>query len=152
MPRGRPAADLTAADKLARDQAKADKFVDLASKRVEEALKRIRLIEPLANKSAYYFEPSQIQAIYDALGNQVNETMQRFQPNAKVSARGFAVPVSTIAAPTPAEDQTEEQTDQPEGSADEPEGSTDQPEGPTEQPQETPSEPNRAAGGRRNRG
>lgn len=161
MPRGR-AATLTDEQRAERAAAKADAFNKLAPSRVGAVLARIRMIEPLANKAAYGFEPWQVQQMYDVIAKQVEETFARFQPStsgAASAAFSFSPPPATKAEPStnqPEPSGVAEQTAQTEGNSEQTEKPTEQAEQPKSQeegakPQEEPAqpEPQRARGGRR---
>ena len=55
-----------------------EKFVQLAEKRVRRALKDIRLIGNLSNRSNYSYTAEDSKKIYKALQNAVNELKARF--------------------------------------------------------------------------
>ncbi len=55
------------------------KFVDLAEKRVLNALKSISLIGNLANKNNYKYDESDIRKIIKALNDEVKEVESRFK-------------------------------------------------------------------------
>lgn len=54
------------------------KFVELAEKRVNRALKDIKLIGNLSNRSNYSYEAKDARAIITALNKAVNEVKARF--------------------------------------------------------------------------
>jgi len=55
-----------------------EKFVQLAEKRVRRALKDIRLIGNLSNRSNYSYTGDDAKKIYKTLQNAVNELKTRF--------------------------------------------------------------------------
>ncbi len=55
------------------------KFVELAEKRVRRALKDIRLIGNLSNRSNYSYTDEDTKKIIRALQNAVNEVKARFE-------------------------------------------------------------------------
>jgi hypothetical protein len=59
-----------------RDRAK---FVELAEKRVSKALKDIKLIGNLSNKSNYAYTDEDVRKIHSALKKAVEEMHQRFR-------------------------------------------------------------------------
>jgi hypothetical protein len=54
------------------------KFVELAEKRVSKAIKDIRLIGNLSNKSNYSYTDEDVQKIIKALDGEVKKLKQRF--------------------------------------------------------------------------
>ncbi len=56
-----------------------DRFVDLANKRVNNAIKVIRLIGNLSNKSNYSYTEDDVRKIFSALQREVKEARRRFQ-------------------------------------------------------------------------
>ena len=67
---------------------KRDKFVSLAEKRVNRAIKDLRLIGNLSNKNNYSYTDSDIQKIFVALDQEVKNLKARFS-----SGDGKNVPV-----------------------------------------------------------
>ncbi len=57
---------------------KRDKFVSLAEKRVNRAIKDLRLIGNLSNKNNYSYTDSDIQKIFVALDQEVKNLKARF--------------------------------------------------------------------------
>lgn len=57
------------------------KFVELAEKRVSRALKDIRLIGNLSNKSNYSYEDKDVRKIYGALKKALEDMKARFESN-----------------------------------------------------------------------
>lgn len=55
-----------------------EKFVELAEKRVVRALKDIRLIGNLSNRSNYVYTEADVKKIHKALQNAVSEMKARF--------------------------------------------------------------------------
>ena len=63
---------------------KADKFKNLAQKRVNRALKQLSLIGNLSNRGSYDYTPEQVDQIFSALQTELVSTKARFvcrQPN-----------------------------------------------------------------------
>lgn len=58
---------------------KAEKFIELANKRVNKALKDIKLVGNLANKQNYEFTEDQAKKIVKALQQEVDTIKQNFQ-------------------------------------------------------------------------
>ena len=55
------------------------KFVQLANKRVSNALKAIQLIGNLSNKSNYDYTESDAQKIFKALQDELNASKKKFE-------------------------------------------------------------------------
>lgn len=58
---------------------KRDKFVNLAEKRVTRAIKNIRLVGNLSNRSNYEYEKQDIRQILRALKHEVADLERRFE-------------------------------------------------------------------------
>ena len=58
---------------------KANKFVDLANKRVNRTIKHLRLIKNLSNRKNYTFTDEQARKIVKALQKEVDSIKQSFQ-------------------------------------------------------------------------
>ena len=67
---------------------KREKFIELAEKRVNRAIKDIQLIGNLSNKNNYQYSDSDIELIVKALENEIREMKIKFKP-AKTSASSF---------------------------------------------------------------
>ncbi|MEO9296951.1 hypothetical protein [Devosia alba] len=68
---------------------KRKKFVDLAEARVNRAIKDIRLIGNLSNRSAYEFGEDDIRKIFKALQKEMDSAKGRFGGDADASEEGF---------------------------------------------------------------
>jgi uncharacterized protein YceH (UPF0502 family) len=64
---------------------KRDRFVGLAEKRVNKAIKDIRLIGNLSNRNNYEYEDSEAQAILRVLEQEVKALRSRFEQSSKKS-------------------------------------------------------------------
>lgn len=74
--------------KAAKEAAKADKFKELAGKRVSKALDAIALIKALANTANYTYTPEQAEKIGEALKAEVVGVMEKFAaPSAKAETK-----------------------------------------------------------------
>jgi len=62
---------------------KRERFVSLAEKRVNKAIKDIRLIGNLSNKNNYEYEDSETQAIFRALEQEIKALRSRFNQSSK---------------------------------------------------------------------
>lgn len=58
---------------------KRQKFVDLAEKRVTNAIKAISLVGNLANKNNYKYDDQDVKKILKALNDEIIEVKTRFQ-------------------------------------------------------------------------
>jgi hypothetical protein len=59
-------------------------FVRLATKRVNNALKYVRLIGNLSNTSNYYYKDEDVEKIFKVITDEVEECRQRFYSKKKV--------------------------------------------------------------------
>ena len=85
MPKGTA---LTDAEKKKREEAKATKFKELGSKRLNKALTAINALIPLANKNGYSSTADQHKKINDALSGAVKRVADAFA-GTKVSSGGI---------------------------------------------------------------
>ena len=67
------------------------KFVELAENRVTRAIKDLRLIGNLSNRSAYEFADEDIRKIFRALQKELDSATGRFSRGAKVGDDGFRI-------------------------------------------------------------
>jgi len=75
---------------------KAAKFVELANKRVNKALKDIQLIGNLANRQNYEFNNEQAKKIVRALQQEVDVVKQSFQSVDEAGRRHFMLDTKKI--------------------------------------------------------
>ena len=68
---------------------KRDKFVQLAEKRVNNALNNLRLIGNLANRASYEYGQQDIDKIFRALNKGISEARSRFSSNGEGSGSAF---------------------------------------------------------------
>ena len=61
-------------------------FVRLATKRVNNALRYIRLVGNLSNTSNYYYKEEDIQKIFTTLQSELDECKERFENKKKAKA------------------------------------------------------------------
>lgn len=66
-----------------------ERFVELAEKRVNRALKNIQLIGNLSNRSNYEYDDSDVEKIHTALRSAVKQMKARFDSNRAASGPGF---------------------------------------------------------------
>ena len=80
----------TLKETLGRDPNKAEKFTYLAEQRMTKALKSLKHIQNLANRSQYEYTEQQAQVMVDALDAAVEHIKDRFsQSPAAVKSEGF---------------------------------------------------------------
>jgi hypothetical protein len=65
------------------------KFKKLAENRVNNAIKQIRLVGNLANKSNYTYDEQQAKQIINTLSSEINELKIRFKLNMKEKTKEF---------------------------------------------------------------
>ena len=65
--------------KVAFSERKRERFVELAEKRVTNAIRAISLVGNLANKNNYKYDEQDVKKILKALNNEVSEVGMRFQ-------------------------------------------------------------------------
>lgn len=70
---------------------KAEKFVELANKRVNKALKDLQLIGNLANRQNYVFTDDQARQIIRALQQEVDAVKQRFSSPDETGRKSFVL-------------------------------------------------------------
>ena len=68
---------------------KAEKFIELANKRVNKALKDMQLIGNLANRQNYEFTDDQAKKIIRVLQHEVDIIKQNFQSTDEVGRNDF---------------------------------------------------------------
>ena len=56
------------------------KFVELADKRVSKAIRDIRIIGNLSNRSNYHFTDEDVAKIFKALNGELRACRKRFEP------------------------------------------------------------------------
>ena len=71
--------------------AKEAKFVELANKRVNKAIKDIRLIANLGNKGNYSYSDEQASKIVRALQKEVDKVKERFKDSSHNSSDEFSL-------------------------------------------------------------
>ncbi len=67
------------------------KFQDLAEKRVNNAIKQIRLIGNLSNKSNYSYNDKQVKKIVSALSLELNQLKVRFKIGMEKDGKKFKI-------------------------------------------------------------
>ena len=67
------------------------KFVELAESRVNRAIKELRLIGNLSNRSAYEFTDEDIRKIFRALQKELDSSKGRFLRGDKAGDDGFRI-------------------------------------------------------------
>lgn len=71
--------------------AKEAKFVELANKRVNKAIKDIRLIANLGNKGNYSYSDEQASKIVRALQKELDKVKERFKDSSHNSSDEFSL-------------------------------------------------------------
>lgn len=59
-----------------------EKFVELAGKRVNRAVKDLRLIGNLSNRSSYSYGDDDVRSIFGTLERELKQARERFQAHA----------------------------------------------------------------------
>jgi hypothetical protein len=67
------------------------KFVELANKRVNSAIKTIRLIGNLSNRTNYSYEEDDVTKIFAALKREVREAEKRFSAGDRKGGEVFTL-------------------------------------------------------------
>lgn len=62
------------------------KFVELAEKRVNKAIKALRLIGNLSNRSNYKYADEDVRLIFGALDKELKQARERFQTHLSEAA------------------------------------------------------------------
>ena len=70
---------------------KRSKFVELANKRVNRAIKDLRLIGNLSNRAAYEFGEEDTRKIVKTLQKEVETLRQRFSGNSEEADKAFSL-------------------------------------------------------------
>jgi hypothetical protein len=70
---------------------KATKFIELANKRVNKAIKDVRLIANLGNRTNYYFTDEQAARIIKALQKEVDFVKDRFKNSSEEPSEKFTL-------------------------------------------------------------
>jgi len=69
------------------NQEKRDKFMEFAGKRVNNVLHDIQILEPMARSSAYDFTKQDIDEMFDAMQETLNEAKEEFYKKFEEKAR-----------------------------------------------------------------
>jgi len=72
------------------NETKAEKFIRLASARMEKTLSAISVIGNLASRSNYEYTEEQVKAMGSALTQAVEDTMSNFNPKAATASKKFS--------------------------------------------------------------
>ena len=84
-----PAEKKAAAAALAKNKAKAAKFVELAQKRATKAINAIRSISKLSNKGNYMYTDEQVKVLAEALRKEVVDMNDAFSKTPSADKGGF---------------------------------------------------------------
>ena len=68
-----------------------EKFKKLATQRVNNALKQIKLISNLANKRTYDYSDDQVRAIFNALKSEVETAQAKFKAGNSQGGNNFSL-------------------------------------------------------------
>ena len=68
-----------------------EKFKKLATQRVNNALKHIKLISNLANKRTYDYSDDQVRAIFNALKSEVETAQAKFKAGNSQGGNNFSL-------------------------------------------------------------
>lgn len=71
------------------DETDRDKFVRLATARVNKAIKAIQVIGNLSNRSNYKYTNADVEKIFRVLIGEVRACRQRFEPRSDSGRSGF---------------------------------------------------------------
>lgn len=81
---------VSAKAKQERQTAKAEKFQELAVKRVNAAIGRIRLLRNLGNRNTYSYNEDQVNRILNSLRAEVDAVEKAFSATSKSVETGFS--------------------------------------------------------------
>lgn len=76
---------------MERDETDREKFVRLAIKRVNNALKSIQLIGNLSNRGNYDYREKDVEKIFAALSAELKNCRERFQASGSKNRSGFTL-------------------------------------------------------------
>jgi hypothetical protein len=76
---------------MERDETDREKFVRLATKRVNNALKSIQLIGNLSNRGNYDYREKDVEKIFAALSAELKNCRERFQASGSKNRSGFTL-------------------------------------------------------------
>ena len=68
-----------------------DKFKILAEKRVNNAIKQIRLVSNLSNKNSYSYEDNQVARIFSALQTELDTAKAKFKAGKQNNVSEFTL-------------------------------------------------------------
>ena len=71
-----------------------EKFKKLATQRVNNALKHIKLVSNLANRRTYDYSEDQVKTIFDALKKEVETAQAKFKAGNSHGGNNFSLIVS----------------------------------------------------------
>ena len=88
------------------NEEKRAKFMEFAGKRVNNVLHDIQILEPMARSNSYDFTKEDVEAMFNAMQESLNDAKEefykKFEEKARASKKVFsfgAVPVATEVAP-----------------------------------------------------
>jgi hypothetical protein len=71
------------------NNAKREKFIELANKRVNKAINAVRLVGNLSNKSNYEYSSEDIKKVFDALDTELKKCRSLFEKNGRKENKPF---------------------------------------------------------------
>lgn len=89
------------------NEEKRNKFVEFAGKRVNNVLHDIQILEPMARSAAYDFTRADVDAMFNAMQETLNEAREEFNKKFEEKARAEKK-VFSFSAATPVEEVVEE--------------------------------------------
>lgn len=96
------------------NEEKRAKFMEFAGKRVNNVLHDIQILEPMARSNSYDFTKEDVEAMFNAMQESLNDAKEefykKFEEKARASKKVFsfgAVPVATEVEVAPAVETTE---------------------------------------------
>ena len=76
---------------MAKPETDREKFIRLATRRVNNALKFIQLIGNLSNRSNYDYTAKDVEKIFAAISGELKNCRDRFQASGSKSKSGFTL-------------------------------------------------------------
>ena len=99
------------------NEEKRNKFVENAGKRVNNVLHDIQILEPMARSASYDFTRADVDAMFNAMQETLNEAREEFYKKFEEKARAEKK-VFSFSATTPVEEETVSIEDTPAGEED----------------------------------
>ncbi len=99
------------------NEEKRNKFVEFAGKRVNNVLHDIQILEPMARSAAYDFTRADVDAMFNAMQETLNEAREEFNKKFEEKARAEKK-VFSFSVATPVEEETVSVEETPAGEED----------------------------------